>query len=200
MKQEPLLQLLSKHQPIDSHEQQMLARIIAFVREHEPFYSRDLLIGHLTGSAWIVDESFSHALLLYHGKLNKWLQPGGHIEDDADMMSASLREAREETGADVRPHSTTIFDVDIHEIPARPNEPAHFHYDIRFLLVADKTAPLLVSSESKALAWVAMDELETLTQEESVLRMVRKTVQWGGRNSALRRPTNDCYTCGQVAP
>lgn len=175
MKQDPLLQLLSNHQAIDSHEQQMLERIVAFVREHENFYSRDLLVGHLTSSAWTVDETFSHALLLHHGKLNKWLQPGGHIEDDADMLTAALREAREETGVAVRLCSPAIFDVDIHEIPARPNEPAHFHYDVRFLLVADRTAPLVVTSESKDLAWVAIDEIETLTQEESVLRMVRKT-------------------------
>ena len=182
MKQESLLQLLHAHQPFDSHEQQMHERITAFVREHENFYSRNLLVGHLTGSAWIVDETFSHALLLHHGKLNKWLQPGGHIEDDADMMSASLREAREETGADVRPHSPSIFDVDVHEIPARANEPAHFHYDIRFLLVADKTASLLVSSESNDLAWVALEKIGQLTQEESVLRMVRKIEQGFGRN------------------
>ena len=178
MQQEPLLQLLQAHQPVDSHEQQMLEHITAFVCAHEQFYSRALLVGHLTGSAWIVDETFSHALLLHHGKLNKWLQPGGHIEDDADLLSASLREAREETGADVRPHSSSIFDVDMHEIPARPNEPAHFHYDIRFLLVADKAAPLLVSSESKDLAWVALEQIEEFTQEESVLRMARKTKQW----------------------
>lgn len=177
MKQEPLLQLLSKHQPIDSHEQQMLERIVAFVGKYENFYSRALLVGHLTGSAWVVDESCSHAILLHHGKLNKWLQPGGHIEGDADMLAAALREAYEETGVAVRPNSPTIFDVDIHEIPARPNEPAHFHYDVRFLLIADRTAPLQVTSESKDLAWVALEEIETLTQEESVLRMVRKTLQ-----------------------
>ena len=177
MQQEPLLQLLHAHQPFDPHEQQMLAAITAFVREHENFHSRDLLIGHLTGSAWIVDETFSHALLLHHGKLNKWLQPGGHIEDDADMLTASLREAREETGADVRPHSPTIFDVDVHEIPGRADVSAHFHYDIRFLLIADKAAPLLVSSESKDLAWVALEQIEEFTREESVLRMARKTQQ-----------------------
>lgn len=177
MQQASLLQLLHAHQPFDGHEQQMHERIIAFVRDHENFYARELLIGHLTGSAWIVDETFSHALLVHHGKLNKWLQPGGHIEDDADMLSAALREAREETGVAVRPHSPAIFDVDIHEIPARPDEPAHFHYDIRFLLIADRTAPLVVTSESKDLAWVALDKIEPLTQEESVLRMVRKTLQ-----------------------
>lgn len=177
MQQASVLQLLSAHQAFDPHEQQMLERTTSFVREYETFYSRDLLVGHLTGSAWIVDETLSHALLLHHGKLNKWLQPGGHIEDDADLLAAALREAQEETGVNVRPHSPAIFDVDVHEIPARSHEPAHFHYDIRFLLVADRTAPLLVTSESKDLAWVALEKIETLTQEESVLRMVRKT-EW----------------------
>ena len=176
MNKESLLVLLHVHQAVDAHEQQMLERLTAFVSAHENFYSRELLIGHITASAWIVDEAHSHALLLHHGKLNKWLQPGGHVEDDADILSASIREAREETGVDVQPFSEKIFDVDIHEIPARPNEPAHFHYDIRFLLVANKAAPLLVSSESKDLMWVAIDEIETLTQEESVLRMARKLI------------------------
>ena len=175
MNQLSVLSLLHAHQPYDHREAQMLTRIITFVRAYENFYARELTVGHLTGSAWIVNESFSHALLLHHGKLNKWLQPGGHIEDDADLLSAALREAYEETGVSVRPHSPAIFDVDIHEIPARPAEPAHFHYDIRFLLIADKNAPLVVTSESKDLAWITLAEIETLTQEESVLRMVRKT-------------------------
>ncbi len=174
MNQTAVLQLLNAHQAADAHEQQMLERLITFVSDYDNFYSRELSVGHITASAWIVDEANSHALLLHHGKLNKWLQPGGHVEEDADILSASIREAHEETGVDVKPHSEKIFDVDIHEIPARPNEPAHFHYDIRFLLIADRAAPLLVSSESKDLAWVAIDEIERLTQEESVLRMARK--------------------------
>ncbi len=177
MNRDSILSLLSNHQAADAHEQQMLERITAFVSECDNFYSRELSVGHVTASAWIVDEWYSHALLLHHGKLNKWLQPGGHIEDDADILAASIREVREETGVNVKPFSQKIFDVDIHEIPARPNEPAHFHYDIRFLLIADRAAPLLVSSESKDLAWMAIDEIEKLTQEESVLRMVRKTLR-----------------------
>jgi 8-oxo-dGTP pyrophosphatase MutT (NUDIX family) len=177
MNQAHVLQLLSAHRPCDNHEQQMLERLTAFVSAHENFYTRDLLIGHVTASAWIVNETCSHTLLVHHGKLNMWVQPGGHIEDDVDMLSASLREAREETGLHVQPLSENIFDIDIHSIPARPNEPVHFHYDIRFLLAANKDAPLIATSESKDLAWVAIDEIEHLTQEESVLRMARKTAK-----------------------
>jgi ADP-ribose pyrophosphatase YjhB (NUDIX family) len=156
----------------------MLADIKDFVRRHDNFHVRAQLAGHLTGSAWILDEDLTHALLTYHGKFDCWVQLGGHVEDDVDLLSASLREAREESGlAEVNPVSDSIFDVDIHSIPANPKEPAHFHYDIRFLFTADRNTPFVVSSESKDLAWVELERIAELTSEESVFRMVRKTMR-----------------------
>lgn len=176
MNREQVLQQLSAHRAFDAHEEQMRRRIAGFVTAHELFHSRALAIGHLTASAWILDETYSHALLLHHGKLHKWLQPGGHVENDPDLQTAAWREACEESGLrDVRPVFADIFDVDVHAIPARPGEPEHDHYDIRFLFTADKSSPFVISSESKSLAWVALERITELTQEESVLRMVRRT-------------------------
>ncbi|MFN0084246.1 MAG: NUDIX hydrolase [Blastocatellia bacterium] len=147
-----------------------------FVLENERWYDRALSIGHLTGSAWILDKERTHALLTHHRKLDLWVQLGGHTEGDADMLSAACREAREESGLpDVVPAAETIFDVDIHAIPARREEPAHFHYDIRYLFTADRGRPLTVSGESMSLAWAPLAEISNYTREESVLRMTRKT-------------------------
>ncbi len=177
MNREQTLQLLDNHQPADAHETRMLEDIKQFVRRYDNFHSRQQLAGHLTGSAWVLSEDLTHALLTYHGKFNCWVQLGGHVEDDADMLSAALREACEESGLlNVNPLSDQIFDVDVHAIPANPKEPAHFHYDIRFLFAADRAVPLVVSSESKDLAWVEIEKIAELTSEESVLRMVRKTI------------------------
>ncbi|HEX9003054.1 MAG TPA: NUDIX hydrolase [Blastocatellia bacterium] len=177
MNREQTLRLLDLHQPADAHEARMLADIKDFVRRYDNFHSRAQLSGHLTGSAWIVDEDRTHALLCYHGKFHCWVQLGGHVEDDPDMLNASLREAREESGlAEVKPLSDGIFDVDVHAIPANPKEPAHFHYDIRFLFTADRNTPFIVSNESKDLAWVELEKIAELTSEESVLRMVRKSL------------------------
>lgn len=171
-----LLSQLDEHTPENEHEDAMRRRIISFVREHENCAERSLLIGHLTGSAWIVDQDFSHALLTHHRKLDLWVQLGGHVEGEAEMLAASWREAREESGLiEVEPLSERIFDVDIHAIPERPGEPGHFHYDIRFIFQADREAPLTVTSESKDLAWVPIERIVELTGEESVLRMVRKS-------------------------
>lgn len=185
MNREQILQLLDDHQPIDDHEARMLEQIKQFVRRYDDFAARAQAAGHLTGSAWVVSEDHTHALLTHHNKLNFWVQLGGHVEDDADMLSAAQREACEESGLmQITPLSDQIFDVDVHAIPANPKEPAHFHYDIRFLFVADRTVPLIVSSESKDVAWVELEKISELTQEESVLRMVRKTM---GQNRVRQR-------------
>jgi hypothetical protein len=67
-----------------------------------------------------------------------------------------------------------IFDLDIHEIPARGVEPAHLHFDVRYLIRADSSEDLVLSDESHALAWIELANLERYTTEESVHRMERK--------------------------
>jgi len=154
----------------------MLENLRRFVLENEDCFERFLLSGHITGSAWVVDSAREQVLLTHHRFLDKWLQLGGHADGESNVLKVALREAHEESGIDgIRPVNESVFDVDIHEIPARGAEPSHFHYDVRFLLEADSSRPLLLTSESKALAWVKLSEVERLTSERSVLRMVQKT-------------------------
>ena len=85
-----------------------------------------------------------------------------------------MREATEESGLAVAVVSSEVLDLDIHEIPARKADPAHLHYDVRFLLRVQGDQDFAVSEESLALAWVPVDELGAYTTEESVLRLVSK--------------------------
>ncbi len=130
--------------------------------------------GHLTGSAWLVNRAGTKVLLLHHGKLNRWLQPGGHADGEFDLASVALREAQEESGlSSLTLLHPGIFDLDIHEIPPLKGEPAHLHFDVRYALQADESEPLVLSEESHALAWVELSKLSKFTQEQSVLRMRR---------------------------
>ena len=173
-----VLALLRAHaaQPLDAHEAEMTAHTIRFVENHDDCLLRSQLSGHLTGSAWIVDPSRTRTLLTHHRKLDKWLQLGGHADGDPDLLAVALREAREESGLQ-RVHAVTpaIFDLDRHWIPERRTEPAHWHYDLRFMIEADPAEPLTVTSESKDLAWIAVADVTQLNSEESMARMVRKT-------------------------
>lgn len=154
----------------------MLHRIIGFVAEYPDCFERTLTVGHITGSAWIVDRERSHVLLTHHRKLDRWLQLGGHSDGDPDTLAVALREGYEESGLGcIRAVSDSIFDVDVHFIPERKQEPGHYHYDVRFLFEADRDAPLQISRESKDLAWVPLARVVELAPEESLLRMVRKS-------------------------
>jgi 8-oxo-dGTP pyrophosphatase MutT (NUDIX family) len=177
MKRNYLLYQLDSYEASDAAEEEMKQHMVRFVRSHPDCFERTLEVGHVTGSAWITDESGSQVLMVHHAKLDRWLQPGGHCDGDHDVLGVALREAWEETGATVTPFRKGIFDVDIHVIPARKQEPAHLHYDVRYWLKADPAQRLLLTAESKDLRWVPIDEVVALTDEESVLRMVRKTKQ-----------------------
>jgi len=147
-----------------------------FAAAHADCLLRSCVPGHFTGSAWVLDAGRRRTLLTHHRKLDKWLQLGGHADGDADLAAVALREAQEESGlAGVKLVTPEIFDIDRHLIPARKDEPAHWHYDVRFVLEADPAEPLVVTSESKDLAWVELTAVERLNPEESMLRMVRRT-------------------------
>lgn len=177
MNHDALLSALSEHQPFDETESGHLDRIIDFVRKYDNCCDRTLAVGHITASCWIIDETLEYALLTHHRKLDRWLQLGGHIEDDRDILSAALREAREESGlADIQPVDITIFDVDAHTIPARKQEPEHTHYDIRFLFQAKRGDRLTISDESHDLRWFSITELQGFPADASIDRMVDKMV------------------------
>ncbi|MBZ5497115.1 MAG: NUDIX hydrolase [Acidobacteriia bacterium] len=179
MHRELLLKELAAHQPFDETERRMLARLQRFVEENPECFSPALPEGHITGAAWILDFAREHVLLTHHLKLDKWLQLGGHAEGETHPLAVALREAREESGlTGIRPLSDRIFDVDVHLIPARECRPEHFHYDIRYLMEADRDLPLRVSSESKALSWVKLIEIRHWSSEESITRMAAKSLRF----------------------
>ena len=167
---------LAAHQAYGANETHMLQQIKQFVTDYPDCFERSLSVGHITGSAWIIDLDRSHVLLTHHRKLDAWFQLGGHSDGDPNTLDVALREGQEESGLNnLKPVSEAIFDVDVHLIPARKNEPDHYHYDVRFLLEADRRAALTISSESNELAWVTLDEALELSQDESIQRMVAKS-------------------------
>ena len=88
-------------------------------------FQRTHLPGHLTGSAWILNKSKTKVVLVHHGKLNRWMQPGGHADGDENIFAVACREGNEETGIGNLIGAEEIFDIDIHTIPARKDFPEH---------------------------------------------------------------------------
>lgn len=165
----------------DAEERTHRDRVLAFVSRNEGiWWKRTTLAGHVTASAWIMNAARTHALLLHHAKLNRWVQPGGHIDDsDASPARAAMREAREETGLlDLAPFEEQIFDIDVHPIPARSDEPEHLHYDLRYLFVAADDA-VNISAESLGARWMALAQCTDGPFDRSIARMAGKARRLG---------------------
>lgn len=179
-----LLELLKRYKPLDAADAHQASRIQKFVESDPHCFERTNPIGHITGSAWIVDPSGERVLLTHHKKLNKWLQLGGHADGEKDIFAVALREAREESNLDeLKPVTQEIFDLDVHVIPPYGSDPQHEHFDIRFAVKAGSTN-VRASDESRDLAWVPIADLARFTSEESLLRMAHK---WVKTLASLRR-------------
>lgn len=155
-------------------ESETVDRFLALLDGHRNCFDRDCWAGHVTGSAWLLGPGGSDVLLTHHRKLDIWVQPGGHCDGDPNVLAVARREAEEESGLAVEVLSPDVLDLDIHEIPARGEEPRHAHFDVRYAFISVSGRAYTVTDESHDLQWVPIDGIHRYTSDESVLRMARK--------------------------
>lgn len=159
-------------------EADTITQFETFLHTQPDAFERSHAEGHFTGSCWLVSADGLRVLLMHHRKLDRWLQPGGHADGDTDLARVALREAQEETGVAGLRVEGGIFDIDRHRIPARGDEPEHWHYDVRYVVRAGADERFVVNQESRALAWrsvadVAADD----SLDPSLRRMARKWLE-----------------------
>ena len=172
--------LLGVHSASDVSERRSLARIQALIDTADRPFSRDHFVpGHLTASAIVIDEERENTLLIFHEKLQRWLQPGGHFEPgESDPSVAAAREVLEETHAKTKwpGAEPLLLDVDVHAIPARKTEPAHDHFDLRMLLIAARENATAGDGVTQA-RWVGRDEFAAMDLDPGLQRALRKVFE-----------------------
>lgn len=165
---------LRAYRPSDAAQAEFQRRILAFLDEHpNDAHRRSCLVGHLTASSLVIDADHRRVLLLHHRKLDRWLQPGGHCDGDAELAGVALKEASEESGMGGLGVVPRIVDLDIHEIPPYGEVPAHLHLDSRFVVVAPDGAEPEVSDESHDLAYLPWDAALARADDASARRLIR---------------------------
>lgn len=127
--------------------------------------------GHLTGSALVFNHNATETLLLFHTKLQRWLQPGGHADGEANLARVALKEATEETGIEGLEIVDPAIDLDIHNV-AEPGAPEILHYDVRFLVFAPEGAQPTGNHESQDIRWVALSDLHDYDLDPGHHRMI----------------------------
>lgn len=181
-RRQALVAALSAFAPTDERERGFRARMLALLEHDEDVFARSSFApGHFTASAFILSPDGDELFLIRHPKLGLWLQPGGHVEPtDADVLAAARREVREEAGLDeaaLHPACPGVFDVDIHPIPARKDEPAHEHFDVRFLFRAPAKDAVRAGEEVHGGRWVKVAAIEDAGSDGSVTRAATKAAQ-----------------------
>lgn len=150
---------------------------------------------HFTATGYTVNKNRTKMLLIHHKGLNKWLPPGGHIEDNEVPHEAAIREVYEETGVMAIPIKDDENDLALKGIkeaqiprpyalmyqiiPKSKKDVEHIHLDMVFALEADDSDKITAQyKEVHDVRWVTrkslIDEYDTFDSVRSFARNMLK--------------------------
>jgi 8-oxo-dGTP pyrophosphatase MutT (NUDIX family) len=134
--------------------------------------------GHVTASGIVLSPDRSAILIVYHRRLGRWLQPGGHLDrKDKGTMEAAAREVLEETGVELRhERAVSLVGINVHRIPPAKGEPEHLHHDLVWRFIATG-ARLWRPTERRQAVWCPVDSLHDHGADEPLLRTVRRALR-----------------------
>ncbi|GAA2142482.1 hypothetical protein GCM10009760_27640 [Kitasatospora kazusensis] len=173
-----LAELLDRYQPQGPAEAADHARVLGLVGAADPWDRKTPL--HFTASALIVHPTTQRVLLRWHARQQAWLHVGGHGDPGETLpLEIALRESREETSLrDLVPWPTaSLVHLAVVPVPASPEEPAHEHADLRFLLATRSPDLALPENPESPLVWLSSAEARQRTTEENF----RETLDRAGR-------------------
>jgi 8-oxo-dGTP pyrophosphatase MutT (NUDIX family) len=151
------------------------------------------MIKHLTASVFILGgRRDCRIVLLHHRRFDKWMIPGGHVENWENPFEAAQREVREETGlvpqfvtfaagrnlgscslgavANSVPHPEIIVEE---VIPAAGAHPEHIHIDCLYVALAGVLRLRPGPQETSRLGLFGADELAGLDMFEQTRALAR---------------------------
>lgn len=133
--------------------------VLAFLLARPDGCRRACVPGHITASALVLDDTWDRVLLTLHPRFGRWLQLGGHCEDDdPDIVAAALREATEESGIGGLRVDPVLAAIHVHPVTCSLGTPTR-HLDLQFIATAPARARAVISDESLDLRWWPIDAL-----------------------------------------
>lgn len=136
----------------------------------------------ITATVYIVHEN--SILLHMHKKYKTWFPFGGHVEADEFPYQAAIREAKEESGLDIKLLSTENageYDLGLVEriplpfVTCRCGDEEEF-YDFIYIAFVDNTNTSPMEGESTELRWFSKEELKSMPTLKTHVRNTALTV------------------------
>lgn len=156
----PIARLLADYQPNGRTETADVARIRDLLEAVDDPWSQELPL-HVTASAVVVHPASRRVLLRWHQRQQAWLQVGGHGDPgETEPIEVALREGLEETGLpDLRPWpDASLVHAAVLPVPARGDDPAHEHADLRFVLATDLPDSARPEKPNAPLRWLPLEQ------------------------------------------
>jgi 8-oxo-dGTP pyrophosphatase MutT (NUDIX family) len=158
----------------DGVEAADLARINALVGAADDPWARSTRL-HLTASALIVHPASQRVLLRWHERQQAWLQVGGHADPgETDPFEIARREGEEETGLTdlvawpVPATQPELIHVAVVPVPAKGDDPAHEHADLRFVLATSHPEQARAEQPGAPVRWFSLPEAAETTTEANL--------------------------------
>jgi 8-oxo-dGTP pyrophosphatase MutT (NUDIX family) len=176
--------ILTEWQAPDPGQDSLRHAVLAFVESRPDACLRDCVPGHVTASTLVLDDSGGRVLLTLHPRLGRWVQLGGHCEDDdGDIVAAALREATEESGVAALRITPELVAIHVHPVTCSLGVPTR-HLDLQFVARAPAGAQIALSDESVDLRWWPADALPPGT-DAALAYLVRRAT----RSTPARKST-----------
>ncbi|MEH3132497.1 MAG: NUDIX domain-containing protein [Mycolicibacterium neoaurum] len=154
-----VVEALTDWQAPEAGQDALRHAVLAFVLARPDACRRSCVPGHITASALVLDHSGTHALLTLHPRVGRWLQLGGHCEDDdPDIVAAALREATEESGIAGLRIDPELVAIHVHPLTCSLGVPTR-HLDLQFVVHAPAGAEITRSDESLDLRWWPLEAM-----------------------------------------
>jgi 8-oxo-dGTP pyrophosphatase MutT (NUDIX family) len=169
------ISILTEWQAPDPAQDSLRHAVLAFVHGRTDACRRECVPGHVTASALVLDHTSRQVLLTLHPRLGRWVQLGGHCDDDdADIVAAALREAIEESGVAGLRIAPELAAVHVHPVTCSLGVPTR-HLDLQFVAHAPAGAQIAISDESEDLRWWPADALPPGTDHALAYLAARAT-------------------------
>jgi len=168
---EKLLEALRRYTPWNEQEEKDRSLILEYLSLRPSCFLRSDRIAHMTASAWIVNQSRTKVLMVYHNLYDSWAWTGGHADGETDLLKVALKECREETGVcNVRPLSEDIYSLEVLTVDGHEKKgqylSSHLHLNVTYLLEAEEKDELSVcEAENSGVSWFSLDDAVNASSE-----------------------------------
>lgn len=174
------IKLYKPYNEQEKKDQDIILRAMATLSD---VLTRKNEILHFTSSAFVLNPSRTHVLMVYHNIYNSWSWTGGHADGEPDLYLVAKKELMEESGVtDMKAIQQELISLDILPVIGHMKKgkyvAPHLHFNATYLFEVQDDAQLQVKlDENSAVGWIAVNEIRQKCTEQHMIPVYEKILE-----------------------